>query len=42
MYQGRIVERGTADEVLHSPKHPYTKELLSAVPRIDGSGVKRA
>jgi peptide/nickel transport system ATP-binding protein len=35
MYQGKIVERGTADEVLHNPQHPYTKELLAAVPRVD-------
>ncbi|MEO6421342.1 MAG: ABC transporter ATP-binding protein, partial [Candidatus Nitrotoga sp.] len=32
MYLGRIVERGTTEEVLHAPKHPYTQALLSAVP----------
>jgi peptide/nickel transport system ATP-binding protein len=41
MYLGRIVERGTAEEVLRSPKHPYTRALLSSVPRVDGSGVRR-
>lgn len=32
MYNGKIVEIGGAEEVLHEPKHPYTKALLSAVP----------
>jgi peptide/nickel transport system ATP-binding protein len=40
MYLGRIVERGTMEEVLHTPKHPYTRALLSAVPRIDGQGMQ--
>ncbi|MCX7195305.1 MAG: ABC transporter ATP-binding protein [Proteobacteria bacterium] len=40
MYLGRIVERGTVEEVLHASKHPYTQALLSAVPRIDGQGMK--
>ncbi|MEV1040816.1 ABC transporter ATP-binding protein (plasmid) [Streptomyces sp. NBC_01732] len=32
MRDGRIVESGPADELLRSPSHPYTKELLAAVP----------
>jgi len=36
MYLGRIVERGLVEEVMRNPQHPYTKALLSAVPRIDG------
>ncbi|OOZ35933.1 ABC transporter ATP-binding protein [Solemya velesiana gill symbiont] len=35
MYLGRIVERGTVQEVLESPQHPYTRALLSVVPEID-------
>lgn len=32
MRDGRIVERGSAGEVLRSPRHPYTQQLLAAVP----------
>jgi oligopeptide/dipeptide ABC transporter ATP-binding protein len=39
MYGGRVVEQGTAEQVVSSPEHPYTQLLLSAVP---GSGQKRA
>jgi peptide/nickel transport system ATP-binding protein len=36
MYQGKVVERGTAEQVLRAPQHDYTKSLLAAVPRIVG------
>ncbi|MFE4970827.1 ABC transporter ATP-binding protein [Kitasatospora sp. NPDC056651] len=35
MRHGRVVERGTTAEVLTRPEHPYTRELLAAVPRLD-------
>jgi oligopeptide/dipeptide ABC transporter ATP-binding protein len=35
MYLGRIVESGTTEEVLESPRHPYTQALLSVVPEIE-------
>lgn len=34
MYNGKIVEQGTVDEVLTNPQDPYTQKLLAAVPRI--------
>lgn len=34
MCKGRIVEQGTVDEVLGTPQHPYTRELLTAVPQL--------
>jgi oligopeptide/dipeptide ABC transporter ATP-binding protein len=34
MYLGRVVEAGTVEEVLASPRHPYTRALLSVVPEI--------
>ncbi|MFN3883878.1 MAG: dipeptide ABC transporter ATP-binding protein [Rhodocyclaceae bacterium] len=37
MYLGRIVEQGTAEEVLGNPRHPYTQALLAAVPRLTGA-----
>jgi oligopeptide transport system ATP-binding protein len=35
MYAGKIIERGTADEIYETPKHPYTRGLLGSVPRLD-------
>jgi peptide/nickel transport system ATP-binding protein len=35
LYAGRLVESGTTAEVLHRPRHPYTKGLLAALPRPD-------
>ena len=37
MYAGRIVERGTVDDVLDRPLHPYTRGLLDSVPQIGQS-----
>ncbi|AYY40547.1 TPA: ABC transporter ATP-binding protein [Pseudomonas aeruginosa] len=35
MYGGKIVEIGRRDQVLHNPRHPYTRRLLEAVPMPD-------
>ena len=35
MYAGKIVEKGTVDEVFYDPKHPYTWGLLSAMPDLN-------
>ena len=35
MYLGRIVEQGPAKTVVRNPQHPYTKALLSVVPKRD-------
>jgi ABC-type dipeptide/oligopeptide/nickel transport system ATPase component len=32
MFQGRIVEQGTIDEVYRDPQHVYTRRLLASVP----------
>ncbi|WP_080793184.1 ATP-binding cassette domain-containing protein [Corynebacterium pacaense] len=35
MKDGRIVEQGTTDEVFRNSRHPYTRELLDAVPTLE-------
>jgi oligopeptide/dipeptide ABC transporter ATP-binding protein len=35
MYLGRIVEIGEARRVIDDPQHPYTRALVSAIPRPD-------
>ncbi len=37
MYLGRVVEEGSTEELMDSPQHPYTRALLSAIPKIDGA-----
>ncbi|HYK74422.1 MAG TPA: ABC transporter ATP-binding protein [Pseudoneobacillus sp.] len=35
MYAGRIVEKTDVDTLFHDPKHPYTKLLMGAIPKMD-------
>jgi len=35
MKQGEVVERGTAEDVLRDPSHPYTRELIAAAPSVE-------
>jgi oligopeptide/dipeptide ABC transporter, ATP-binding protein, C-terminal domain len=35
MYAGKIVEKGSIDEVFYDPRHPYTWGLLSSMPDVD-------
>lgn len=41
MYAGYIVESASVKELYKRPTHPYTKALLSSLPRIDASGKRR-
>ena len=38
MYAGRIVERGTVDQVLDNPRHPYTRGLIGSTPMANDRG----
>lgn len=35
MVEGRIVEEGDARQIMEAPRHPYTKKLIDAVPRLE-------
>jgi len=35
MYAGYLIERGTVRDIFKQPRHPYTKGLLSSLPRLD-------
>jgi peptide/nickel transport system ATP-binding protein len=35
MYAGKIVEKGSTDELYHAPRHPYTRLLFSATPDLE-------
>ncbi|WP_420548782.1 ABC transporter ATP-binding protein [Curvivirga sp.] len=35
MYLGTIVERGPTSDIIHDPKHPYTRGLIEAIPSLD-------
>lgn len=37
MYAGKIIESGTTEDILMRPRHPYTKGLISCVPKLDSS-----
>jgi oligopeptide/dipeptide ABC transporter ATP-binding protein len=41
MYLGRIVEMGSVEKLFAAPRHPYTRALLEAVPRLDAQTERR-
>jgi peptide/nickel transport system ATP-binding protein len=42
LYQGRVVEQGSAAQLFAAPAHPYTQALRDAVPRLDGWRLRAA
>jgi len=40
MYAGRIVESGLTDDIIRTPKHPYTRALLAAIPQLGSTPIR--
>jgi len=40
MYSGRIVEKGTAEDIFHHPAHPYTIGLMDSLPVLNHNGAR--
>jgi oligopeptide/dipeptide ABC transporter ATP-binding protein len=41
MYAGQIVEHATTFDLFDSPEHPYTEALLTALPQLEGQGIRQ-
>lgn len=41
MRHGQVVEEGDSDGIVRDPRHPYTRELVEAIPRIENAGTDR-
>jgi peptide/nickel transport system ATP-binding protein len=41
MKDGKTVEYGTADQIFNRPEHPYTQQLLAAVPRLGSAAIRQ-
>ena len=39
IYRGKIVEHGMTAQLFNDPRHPYTRALLAAIPKISGGGL---
>ena len=37
MRNGKVVEMGSVGDIFHDPKHPYTRTLLAAIPKLGSS-----
>ena len=41
MKDGVTVEYGTSDQIFHRPQHPYTQQLLAAVPKLGSAAIRK-